>query len=142
MAPESAQTPPKSERNTTSSEARDIQERLRRAFMTLRALPSSAHTTPMGHKSAWPDMIRPAKRGAILKRGTIGFRPNNEDISDCYMIIDALYSLSEMQRILLSGRAMNVPWRQFQNRFHRSRTHLNRLYNLALQALEERIECQ
>ena len=142
MTPESAQTYPKSEKNTTSSEARDIQERLKRAFMTLRALPSSAHMTPMGHKSAWPDMIRPAKRGAILKRGTMGFRPNNEDISDCYMIIDALYSLSEMQRILLSGRAMNVPWRQFQNRFNRSRTHLNRLYNLALQALEERIKNQ
>lgn len=72
----------------------------------------------------------------------MGFRPNNEYISDCYMIIDALYSLSEMQRILLSGRAMNVPWRQFQNRFNRSRTHLNRLYNLALQALEERIKNQ
>lgn len=73
MTPESAQTYPKSEKNTTSSEARDIQERLKRAFMTLRALPSSAHMTPMGHKSAWPDMIRPAKRGAILKRARWGF---------------------------------------------------------------------
>lgn len=117
-----------------------IKERLEKAIMTLHALPHGAHTKPLGHKSAWPDMIRQAKRGAILHRGSIPFRPNNADISDCYDIIDALYDLSEMQRLLIWARAMNVAWRLLQNRFNRSRTHLNRLHIRALTALEERLK--
>lgn len=122
------------------SEAKPIKERLEKAMMTLQALPYSAHTKPLGHKSAWPDMIRQAKRGAILHRGPLPFCPNNEDISDCYDIIDALYDLTEMQRLLIWARAMNVAWRPLQNRFNRSRTHLNRLHVRALTALEKRLE--
>jgi len=117
-----------------------IKERLEKAMMTLHALPHSAHTKPMGHKSAWPDMIRQAKRGAILHRGSLSFHPNNSDISDCYDIIDALYDLTEMQRLLIWARAMNVAWRPLQNRFNRSRTHLNRLHVMALTALEIRLK--
>ena len=117
-----------------------IKERLEKAIMTLHALPHGAHTKPLGHKSAWPDIIRQAKRGAILHRGSIPFRPNNADISDCYDIIDALYDLSEMQRLLIWARAMNVAWRPLQNRFNRSRTHLNRLHLMALTALEARLK--
>ena len=87
-----------------------IKERLEKAIMTLHALPHGAHTKPLGHKSAWPDMIRQAKRGAILHRGSIPFRPNNADISDCYDIIDALYDLSEMQRLLIAHSWKDEAW--------------------------------
>lgn len=113
-----------------------VPQRLEKAIMTLRALPHSAHTKPMGHKSAWPDMIRRSRRGAILKRGDVPFCPNSHDISDCYIIIDALYTLTEMQRTLIWARAMNVGWRDLQTRFNRSRTHLTRLHLKALTALE------
>ena len=40
------------------ADEKPIKERLEKAMMTLHALPHGAHTKPMGHKSAWPDMIR------------------------------------------------------------------------------------
>ena len=122
------------------SHQKPIKERLEKAIMTLHALPHNVHTKPIGHKSAWPDMIRQAKKGAILHRGSPAFCPNNQDISYCYDIIDALYDLSEMQRLLIWARAMNVAWRPLQNRFNRSRTHLNRLHMMALTALEARLK--
>lgn len=65
MTEKSVQTHLKSHKKT-ADKGRDTKERLVRAFMTLRALPSSQHTRPMGHKSAWPDMIRPAKKRRYL----------------------------------------------------------------------------
>ena len=118
---------------TTHSE---LKQRLEKAMITLQQLPQSAHTKPIGYKTAWPDMIRPTKRGAILHRGKVLLTPNSQDISDCYKIIDALYQLSDMQRTLLSARAMNVAWQVLQRRYNRSRTHLNRLHSRALTALE------
>ena len=118
---------------TTHSE---LKQRLEKAMITLQQLPQSAHTKPIGYKTAWPDMIRPTKRGAILHRGKVLLPPNSQDISDCYKIIDALYQLSDMQRTLLSARAMNVAWQVLQRRYNRSRTHLNRLHSRAVTALE------
>ena len=122
---------------TTHSE---LKQRLEKAMITLQQLPQSAHTKPMGYKTAWPDMIRPSKRGAILYRGKLLLTPNSQNISDCYKIIDALYHLSDMQRTLLWARAMNVAWQVLQRRYNRSRTHLNRLHACALTALEAALD--
>ncbi len=119
-----------------------LKGRVEKAFMTLQALPTSERARPMGPKSAWPEMMRQAKRGAILHRGPMQFAPNSLDITDCYLIIDMLYELSDMQRILISARAMNVSWQSLQIRFNRSRTHLNRLYQRALQALSVQLNEQ
>ena len=94
----------------------------------------------MGHKSAWPEMIRPSKRGAVLHRGSMVVKPNSVDITECYEIIDALYTLSDLQRKLLWARAHHVPWGLLQHRLGRSRTHLNRLYNRALADLEPKLQ--
>ena len=122
---------------TTHSE---LKQRLEKAMITLQQLPQSAHRKPIGYKTAWPDMIRPTKRGAILHRGKLLLTPNSHDISDCYKIIDALYQLSDMQRTLLWARAMNVAWQVLQRRYNRSRTHLNRLHSRALSALEAALD--
>lgn len=117
----------------------DLQDRVARALQTLQALPESAHTRPMGHRTAWPEMIRRTKRGAILHRGSIRFSQNSADISDCYLIIDTLYNLSEMQRMLIWARAMNVAWYPLQLRLKRSRTHLYRLHQRALEQLAQHL---
>ena len=122
------------------SKHEELKARLAKAVVTLHNLPQSAHLRPMGYKTAWPEMMRKTKRGAILHRGTAKYIPNSADISDCYKIIDALYRLSEMQRALLWARAMNIGWQLLQNRYHRSRTHLNRLYGRALIGLDEALQ--
>ena len=73
-----------------------MKETLSRAARTLAALPVTSRTSPMGHKSAWPEMIRPSKKGAILHRGPMVVKPNSEDITECYKIIDALYTFSDL----------------------------------------------
>ena len=118
----------------------DLKAQLIRAAQTLDALPVTSRTSPMGHKSAWPEMKRPSKRGAILHRGSMRAYPNSHDIIECYKIIDALYMLSDLQRKLLWARAHNIPWALLQQRLDRSRTHLNRLYDRALTDLEIKLQ--
>lgn len=117
-----------------------MKAQLIQAAQTLQALPVTSRTCPMGHKSAWPEMKRPSKRGAILHRGTMRASPNSQDITDCYKIIDALYLLSDLQRKLLWARAHHIPWALLQQRLGRSRTHLNRLYDRALADLEAKLQ--
>lgn len=74
----------------------EIKQKLARAAITLHALPHKADSAPMGYKSAWPEMRRISQKGAILKRGSLHIVPNSKDISDCYLIIDCLYDLTEM----------------------------------------------
>ena len=115
-----------------------MKHKLEKAALTLRAMPKTSKTAPMGHKSTWPDMIRKTKNGAILRRGTCVIVPNNEDITDCYVILDILYEITDMQRQLLWARANHISWQALQHRFGRSRTHLNRLYNRALSLAADR----
>ena len=115
-----------------------IKARLARAVMTLQALPSNARERPSGDICGWPEMIRKSKTGAILRCGDMKFNPSNQDISDCYRIIDALCDMSELQRRLLFARAAGVPWQALMIRTGRSRTHLNRLHHRALTELAEK----
>ena len=113
-----------------------LKDRVAKAMTVLQAMPQSAYERPRQYQSAWPDMIRRAKRGAVLHRDGQRYIPNSEDISDCYKVIDGIYQLSDMQRTLICARAMDVAWHVLQNRYNRSRTHLNRLHQRALSALE------
>lgn len=120
-------------------QAQNLKERLEKAVVTLRALLQSAYTRPMTYRSAGPEMIRPSKTGAILHRGALSLQTNKCYITNCYNIIDALFELSDMQCALLWGWAMRVPWREFQQRYNRSRTHLTRLHAQALIALDQKL---
>lgn len=117
----------------------EIQRRLARAVMTLHAMPNDSKTRPAGYISGWPDMIRNAKAGAILYRDIPKFSPDQKDITDCYLIIDALYHLTEQQRQLLWARANHIKWRYLEMRFSKSRTHLYRLYQFALRDITQKL---
>ena len=111
-------------------------ERLIRAALTLRAMPHDPRNRPQGFLTSWPDMIRKSKKGDILFRKNRSFVPNNSDISDLYKILDALYHLTDFQRQLLWARAMPIPWKSLQHKTGKSRTHLHRLHQNALIALQ------
>lgn len=117
-----------------------VKERLIRAALTLKSLPHDPRERPQGFITAWPDMIRQSKKGQILKRGNARFSPNNRDITDLYKIIDALYNLTEFQLRLLWARAVSIPWKSLQHKTGKSRTHLNRLHQNALIALQAELE--
>ena len=117
----------------------EIQRRLARAVLTLHALPNDSKTRPAGYISGWPEMIRNAKAGAILHRDTPKFFPDQKDITDCYLIIDALYHLTEQQRQLLWARANHIKWRYLETLFSKSRTHLYRLYQFALRDIAQKL---
>ena len=116
-----------------------LKEKLARAVLTLKALPPDPRNKPQGYLTSWPDMICAGKKGAILLRGPIRFTPNNKDITELYDIIDALYALSEFQRGLIWARANLIPWKSLQNQTGKSRTHLHRLHQNALLALQNEL---
>lgn len=116
-----------------------LKEKLARAVLTLKALPPDPRNKPQGYLTSWPEMIRTGKKGAILHRGPLLFTPNNKDITELYDIIDALYALSEFQRRLLWARANLIPWKSLQSQTGKSRTHLHRLHQNALLALQNEL---
>ena len=116
---------------------KELKSKLEKAVVVLQALPKTSKTMPVGYKSAWPEMIRPGKKGDIIYRGRSYAMPNSRDITECYQIIDSLYHLTEMQRQLIWARASHIPWRMLQQRFRRSRSHLYRLYLGALSSLSQ-----
>ena len=116
-----------------------LKEKLARAVLTLKALPPDPRNKPQGYLTSWPDMIRNGRKGAILHRSPIRFTPNNRDITELYDIIDALYALSEFQRRLLWARANLIPWKSLQSQTGKSRTHLHRLHQNALLALQNEL---
>lgn len=120
-------------------DAQLLKEKLIRAALTLKALLPDPHNKPQGYLTSWPDMNRTAKKGAILNRVAMRFTPNNSNITKLYDIIDALYNLSEFQRRLLWARAMLIPWKSLQSQTGKSRTHLHRLHQNALLALENEL---
>lgn len=75
-----------------------------------------------------------------MKRGKQRIIPNNKDITEAYEVIDALYNLTEFQRRLLWARAVSIPWKSLQHKTGKSRTHLNRLHQNALLALQAELE--
>lgn len=117
-----------------------VKERLIRAALTLKSLPHNPRDKPQTFITAWPDMLRPSKKGEILKRGKQRIIPNNKDITEAYEVIDALYNLTEFQRRLLWARAVSIPWKSLQHKTGKSRTHLNRLHQNALLALQAELE--
>ena len=116
-----------------------LKEKLARAVLTLKVLPPDPRNKPQGYLTSWPDMIRNGRKGAILHRGPMRFTPNNRDITELYDIIDALYALSEFQRRLLWARANLIPWKSLQSQTGKSRTHLHRLHQNALLALQNEL---
>ena len=117
-----------------------LKEKLARAVLTLKALPPDPRNKPQGYLTSWPDMIRTERKGAILRRGSMRFTPNNSDITELYHIIDVLYALSEFQRRLLRARANMIPWKSLQIQTGKSRTHLHRLHQNALLALQNELD--
>ena len=117
-----------------------LKERLIRAALTLQALPHDPYTRPQGFLTSWPDMIRSSKKGELLYRKNKRFIPNNEDITDLYKILDALYFMTEFQRKLLWARAFSLPWKSLQQITGKSRTHLHRLHQKALFSLQAELD--
>ena len=117
-----------------------LKTRLTSCFETLSALPDTSQTRPQGFLSHWPEMRRSAKNGAILHRAVARPRPSPEAISDCERLLDALYDLTPFQRQLLIARAAHLPWQALMARFGKSRTHITRLYLIALADLASRLQ--
>ena len=88
----------------------DMAARLARAARTLHALPRSAHTSPAGDRSTWPDFIQKTRFSYCQTRDPARPTPTAATIDDLDHFVGLLWHLDTAQRQLVWARACNVSW--------------------------------
>ena len=109
-------------------------ERIRRATQTLRQVPQDVRSRPVGLRSVWPEMKRELNVISGGMRRALPLRATLAAIDEMDRVLDRLAMMAPAPRRLLWARANGVRWTALGAVSGRSRTSLNRDFQLAIAA--------
>lgn len=109
-------------------------ERVKRAARTLRQMPHDVRSRPAGLRSVWPEMKRELHIISSTTRRAAPLRATPAAIDDMDSVLTILAMMRPAARRLLWARANGVRWAALGAVSGRSRTSLNRDFQMAVAA--------
>lgn len=120
--------------------AREIEDRLEEAALTMKRLPNPAGTGPRGYGSSWPDVVRSRFTAYGFEAARVKVIPNAAEIQRMEDAIDWLRLLENpADRHIVWMRAELHRWRTICNRVGLSRSQAWRRWGAGLLTIEKRL---